>query len=134
MSLNFEPNRWPVGDPITGYLNTDGSPTKTVILNERRRLGKSEFWDWNFGKRPAEELYNIREDPWCINNLAANSEFAAKKLALKTLLIGVLPRLITLFSQLNSVALHNQYFHQQIANYIEQYRHLSEIGHFSIVL
>ena len=24
-SINFEPNRWPAGNPETGYLNTDGS-------------------------------------------------------------------------------------------------------------
>ena len=27
---NFEPGRWPAGNPETGYLNCDGSPTKTV--------------------------------------------------------------------------------------------------------
>ena len=26
---NFEPTRWPGGNPETGYLDTDGSPTKT---------------------------------------------------------------------------------------------------------
>lgn len=32
----FETDRWPAGNPETGYLNTDGSPTKTQILNDRR--------------------------------------------------------------------------------------------------
>lgn len=32
---NFEPERWPVGNPETGYLNTDGSPTKTLISTLR---------------------------------------------------------------------------------------------------
>ena len=27
---NFEPDRWPVGNPETGYLNTDASPIKTL--------------------------------------------------------------------------------------------------------
>ena len=30
---NYEIDRWPKGNPETGYLNTDGSPTKTEILN-----------------------------------------------------------------------------------------------------
>jgi N-sulfoglucosamine sulfohydrolase len=30
---NFEPARWPAGNPETGYLNTDGGATKTVILD-----------------------------------------------------------------------------------------------------
>ncbi len=92
LTLNFEPNRWPVGNPETGYLNTDGSPTKTVILNERRQNRTSEFWDLNFGKRPAEELYNIREDPWCVNNLAATTDLAAKKSELKALLVAELKK------------------------------------------
>ena len=30
---NYEPGRWPAGNPETGYLNCDGSPTKTELLN-----------------------------------------------------------------------------------------------------
>ncbi|HYF00049.1 MAG TPA: sulfatase, partial [Planctomycetota bacterium] len=37
---NFEPSRWPACNPETGYLNCDGGPTKTVILEERRRKGE----------------------------------------------------------------------------------------------
>jgi N-sulfoglucosamine sulfohydrolase len=33
---NYEPERWPACNPKTGYLNCDGSPTKTLILNQRR--------------------------------------------------------------------------------------------------
>lgn len=84
---NFESNRWPAGDPITGYLNCDGSPTKTVILNERRRLGSSNYWDLNFGKRPTEELYDLSKDPWCVNNLADDPAFLADKQRLEKLMM-----------------------------------------------
>ena len=67
---NFETERWPAGNPETGYLNTDGGMTKTWILNDRRVKGNSKYWDWAFGKRPAEELYHISSDPECIMNLA----------------------------------------------------------------
>lgn len=73
---NFRPDLWPAGNPETGYLNVDGSPTKTVILNHRRNRGKSDYWDLNFGKRPEEELYNIKEDPFCMNNLAQNASYS----------------------------------------------------------
>ncbi|MBN2294752.1 MAG: sulfatase, partial [Pirellulales bacterium] len=56
---NFEPTRWPAGNPETGYLNTDGSPTKTVILEGRSNPQTERFWQWSFGKRPSEELYNV---------------------------------------------------------------------------
>ena len=36
-SINFKPERWPAGNPETGYLNTDGSPTKSEILNLKRK-------------------------------------------------------------------------------------------------
>ena len=67
---NFKPDRWPAGNPETGYLNCDGSPTKTVILNEFRKGQNIRYWKWSFGKRPQDELYNIEKDPDCIINLA----------------------------------------------------------------
>jgi len=76
---NFKTDRWPKGNPETGYLNTDGSPTKTYILNTRRVKGETKWWDLNLGKRVAEELYNIKEDPFCMNNLADNADFADTK-------------------------------------------------------
>jgi arylsulfatase A-like enzyme len=72
---NYHPERWPAGNPETGYLDTDGSPTKTRILNDRRLNGKSWFWDQNFGKKPAVELYNISTDPHLLENLAENPAF-----------------------------------------------------------
>ncbi|MBX2816222.1 MAG: sulfatase [Saprospiraceae bacterium] len=73
---NFEVDRWPAGNPETGYLNTDGGPIKTWILNDRRSNGKSTYWDLSFGKRPAIELYKIDVDPSCVNNLAHDENYA----------------------------------------------------------
>jgi hypothetical protein len=81
--MNFKPDRWPAGNPETGYLNTDGSPTKTWILNDRRKHGRSQYWDWNFGKHPEEELYKIADDPDCVVNLASQSGYTEIKEQLK---------------------------------------------------
>ena len=67
---NYEGDRWPAGNPITGYLNTDGSPTKTEILNARRSGANLQWWKLAFGKRPKFELYNIANDTDCLRNLA----------------------------------------------------------------
>lgn len=67
---NFKSDRWPVGNPETGYLNTDGGPTKTVILNTVYDRQMARYWQWNFGKRPQDELYDISKDPDCLENLA----------------------------------------------------------------
>jgi N-sulfoglucosamine sulfohydrolase len=67
---NYEPDRWPGGNPETGYLNCDGSPTKTEILQRRRDGRDTRFWELAFGRRPAEELYDLQQDPYCLANLA----------------------------------------------------------------
>ncbi|MFK5972385.1 MAG: sulfatase [Flavobacteriaceae bacterium] len=81
---NYKIDRWPSGNPETGYLNTDGSPTKTQILNLRRNGVDPEFWKLNFGKRQEEELYDVQKDPFCIHNLANVPSFYKKKNALKS--------------------------------------------------
>lgn len=80
---NDEPGRWPAGNPETGYLNCDGSPTKTAILQFRREGKQQQFWRWAFGKRKAEELYSIQDDPECMKNLAADPKFQTIKNSLK---------------------------------------------------
>lgn len=74
--LNFETDRWPAGNPETGYLNTDGGPTKTQILSDRRKMGVNKYWDLCFGKRTDKELYNVVDDPFCINNLIDQPELS----------------------------------------------------------
>ena len=64
---NYEPDRWPGGNPETGYTDCDNSPTKTLITSEF-----DKFYRLSFGKRPAEELYRVSQDPDCIKNLAAD--------------------------------------------------------------
>lgn len=76
---NYKPERWPAGNPETGYMNVDGSPTKTLILNLKRSGRSLEFWKQSFGMRKEEELYNIGNDPECINNLAADAGYNALK-------------------------------------------------------
>lgn len=88
---NFEPTRWPAGDPVTGYLNTDGSPTKTQCLLSRNIQG-STCWQLNFGLRQEEEFYNIKDDPDCINNLVGKPELKDKLIALKNQLINELKK------------------------------------------
>ncbi len=80
---NAEPTRWPAGNPETGYLDTDASPTKTLILELGRMNRADKYWQLNFGMRPAEELYDLREDPDCIHNLAAETRHAKQLAELK---------------------------------------------------
>lgn len=81
---NREPSRWPLGNPETGYLNADGSPTKTLLL-ERRREGRDTagLWAVNFGRRPPVELYDLDADPDCLVNLSADPAHRERQRAMR---------------------------------------------------
>ena len=76
---NFEPTRWPAGNPETGYLDCDGGATKSFILGAHRKEVNDPHWALCFGLRPGEELYDLRRDPDCLTNLATSGEVAAKR-------------------------------------------------------
>jgi arylsulfatase A-like enzyme len=80
---NHEIERWPAGNPETGYLNCDGSPTKTQILDMRRDASNERFWQLAFGKRPREEMYDVSNDVECMKNMAADPGYAELKGRLK---------------------------------------------------
>jgi arylsulfatase A-like enzyme len=81
---NYEPNRWPAGNPETGYMDTDGSPTKTAILNAGKADRADLFWKLSFAKRAAEELYDLRNDPYSLVNLADRVDLQNIKISLRT--------------------------------------------------
>ncbi len=86
---NFAPERWPAGNPETGFTNIDSSPTKSLIL-EQHAAGNNNYYDLAMGKRPAEELYDIAKDPDCLHNLAGDPDFGAIRRELGAELLAVL--------------------------------------------
>ncbi|NQY33303.1 MAG: sulfatase, partial [Coraliomargarita sp.] len=81
---NYEIDRWPAGNPELGYLDCDGGPTKTAILNMRRDGEDTHYWNLSFGKRRVhEEFYNIAKDPDCLDNLASREEVRELKQAMR---------------------------------------------------
>jgi N-sulfoglucosamine sulfohydrolase len=88
---NFEPTRWPVCNPESGYLNCDGSPTKTVVLDGRTTSEPGpRFWQLCCGKRPAEELYDLKRDPDCLNNVGSDPQHESLKTQLHNQLFAEL--------------------------------------------
>ncbi|MBM3999603.1 MAG: sulfatase [Planctomycetes bacterium] len=87
---NYEPDRWPACNPETGYLNCDGGPTKTEVLTLRRTGTDVESWRRCFGKRVAEELYHLKQDPDCLVDLSTDPRFASRKVELASRMIGEL--------------------------------------------
>ncbi len=103
---NFEPDRWPCGNPEAGFMDTDWGPTKSAILNSGE---ESKPYQTCFGKRPPQELYNIRTDPECLDNLARHPEHSGHMESMRTALFAELtlqndPRMLgngTIFDQYN---------------------------------
>lgn len=90
---NFHPGRWPAGDPepfrdpFERYGDVDHGPTKTFILDHSGSAGMEQIFEWCFGKRPSEELYDVRKDPHQLKNLATQPEFGDLKQRLRKRLL-----------------------------------------------
>lgn len=81
---NFNPDRWPAGDPkmwvaVGDFGDIDTSPTKTLLLKRRDDPEIKPFFDLATAKRPAEELFDLKRDPWTIRNLADDPEYTGVK-------------------------------------------------------
>jgi len=85
---NFEPRRWPAGTPnyenayIEGswYGDVDNGPTKTYMVENRDRDPEHRrLFEIAFGKRPAEELYDLRSDPGQLDNVAGDPAYSDAK-------------------------------------------------------
>ncbi|MBZ5583198.1 MAG: sulfatase [Acidobacteriia bacterium] len=88
---NLRPDRWPAGDPekyvsVGPFGDVDGGPTKDVILNRRGEPAMSRYFRLSFEKRPAEELYDLRNDPGELENVASQPPYAAEKKKLRAAL------------------------------------------------
>ena len=64
---------WPDNDPTHGYADTDGSPTKTHLVNNRKTYPR--LFELAFCIRPEVELYDIQKDPYQMFNLAEDSRY-----------------------------------------------------------
>eukprot|EP00931_Biecheleriopsis_adriatica_P051247 TRINITY_DN29701_c0_g1_i1.p1 TRINITY_DN29701_c0_g1~~TRINITY_DN29701_c0_g1_i1.p1 ORF type:complete len:555 (-),score=79.91 TRINITY_DN29701_c0_g1_i1:31-1695(-) len=118
--INFEPDRWPMGDPhglddltikvgnkfdrlsrdtMLVFSDFDGSPTKAWLLEHRGDRNATPFFLLAFGKRPSQELYDLSCDPHCMRNVANERNYSASLQQLDERLKGVLssqgdPRLL----------------------------------------
>jgi arylsulfatase A-like enzyme len=68
---NYHPERWPACDPETNFGNCDDSPTKEVV-----KLMGGYYFNLSFNFRPGDELYDLRNDPHGVKNLANDPAFA----------------------------------------------------------
>jgi uncharacterized sulfatase len=109
---NFKPDRWPMGTPrsledgtalseneltnntFATFADLDASPTKSwLVLNRDNSAARGKFYfDLGFAKRPAEELYDLRNDPDQVVNVAGDPKYAEYKRKFSAQLMDVLQR------------------------------------------
>ena len=107
--VNFKPERWPLGEPYR--LDGDNPPPANIAENTRVTLpdedaGPTKAWlvsmrhdpKWKahyeaaYGKRPREELYDLKSDPQQLKNVATDPVHAAARAALEQRLMDELKR------------------------------------------
>ena len=107
---NFAPERWPMGDPgglddpqaeapsfdtlnrdtFVAYPDLDAGPTKAWMIHHRAEPEVRQLFELGFGKRPREELFDLRVDPHYLNNVADDPGYQGVRRELSERLMGVL--------------------------------------------
>lgn len=86
---NYEPARWPAGDPpiygdVDQHHDITGSPSKQAVVQHDDSDAAKKIFALSFAKRPAEELYDLRTDPYQLQNLAGDARHADAQKKLRT--------------------------------------------------
>ena len=94
---NFKPERWPAGHPdgsIYGptYSEVNEGPTKSYIIEHKDDPDLKIYWQLSFGLRPADELYDLRLDPYQMYNVADRAEYTDTLKRLKEKLFAELEK------------------------------------------
>lgn len=105
---NFAPDRWPMGGPMTvteteapdheelventfvTFPDMDSSPTKAWMVEHRNDPKWKWHYNYAFGKRPAEELYDLKNDPDQTRNLADDPKYNETRIGMGERLMKVL--------------------------------------------
>lgn len=105
---NFKPDRWPLGSPkavtesetpttealsnntFVAFADMDASPTKAWLVAHRNDSQWKWHYNYAFGKRPGEELYDLRKDPEQTVNVANDSVYADTRRQLSDQLMRIL--------------------------------------------
>jgi arylsulfatase A-like enzyme len=108
--VNFKPDRYPAGDPYrldssdpptveeltedtrVTLPDEDAGPTKAWLVTHRNDPQWKPYYELAYGKRPREELYDLKADPHQMKNVAADPKYAQTRAALEKRLMVELKR------------------------------------------
>lgn len=92
--INFRPDRYPLGDPyrldgddppavqemteatFVTLPDEDAGPTKAWIVSHRNDPMWKKYFEHAYGKRPREELFDMKKDPHQMKNVADDPAYA----------------------------------------------------------
>ncbi|MDR1173164.1 MAG: sulfatase, partial [Bacteroidales bacterium] len=113
---NMRPELWPAGDPQAlnpetnepvpmygidkngkhhseqAFTDVDASPSKSFLIENYMKSDIRPYFDGAYEKRPEYELYDVAKDPFCLNNLSGNPEYAPIESELKAVLTAELEK------------------------------------------
>ena len=115
--INFRPERYPLGDPyrldgdapptveemtqstFATLPDEDAGPTKAWIVTRRKDPKWRRYYEHAYGRRPREELFDLRKDPHQMHNVAEDPAYAKVLAELRQSLMAELeqsgdPRLV----------------------------------------
>ena len=108
--VNFRPDRWPLGDPYrldggnpptveelteetrATLPDEDAGPTKAWLVGVRNDPKWKAHFEWVYGKRSREELYDLKADPQQPKNVAGEARYASTRAQLVRRLMDELKR------------------------------------------
>lgn len=70
------------------FTDVDAAPSKSFLVENKEEY--PEYFSWSYDKRPEFELYDIREDPYCLKNLAGDREYKKEEERLNKVLMAKL--------------------------------------------
>lgn len=114
---NLKPERWPAGAPqriVSGtedelwpmygidengihhsdwaFTDIDAAPAKSYIVENHEDPAVKPYFEMAVGKRPEFELFDVKNDPYCLSNLIGNPEFSEVENELKQALLEELKK------------------------------------------
>ena len=114
---NIKPERWPAGAPQRikpgtadellpmygidekgvhhsdwAFTDIDAAPTKSFIVEHHNDPEIKPYFDWSVAKRPEVEFFDIKNDPYCLTNLAGNPDYAEVEKEMKDALMNELKK------------------------------------------
>lgn len=117
LTWNLKPERWPAGAPQAikpgttnellpmfgidekgkhhsewAFTDIDAAPTKSFIIENMNDEEIRPFFDWAHAKRPEFEFFNVKDDPFCLNNLVGNPDYSETEKEMKDALLNELKK------------------------------------------